>query len=195
MKGKSINEAFLDVAFLILYRQLSFQRDICTNTDVTCRPLCCYFKYIFLKKEPREFVDIVTRMRTELSGVGIPIGARDFSVSKIFQICLGTSLLFSGYLRLKRQGVMFSTRLRLALRLKVSTCSFHLYIQCIPSCRGQAPFCFHPYLFLEVTQYRNLHGHVQAYEGVSKSPSTILITRESLVIHEFPARVCCGGVL
>ena len=33
------------------------------------------------------------------------------------------------------------------------------------------------------------------YEGVTKSPRTMLITRKSLVIHEFPARVCCGGVL
>ena len=34
-----------------------------------------------------------------------------------------------------------------------------------------------------------LHG------GVSKSPRTMLITRKSLVVHEFPSRVCCGGVL
>jgi len=33
------------------------------------------------------------------------------------------------------------------------------------------------------------------YKGVSKSPRTMLITRKSLVVHEFPARVCCGGVL
>jgi len=33
------------------------------------------------------------------------------------------------------------------------------------------------------------------YEGVSKSPRTMLITRKSLVVHEFPARVCCDGVL
>ena len=33
------------------------------------------------------------------------------------------------------------------------------------------------------------------YEGLSKSPRTMLITRKSLVVHEFPARVCCGGVL
>ena len=33
------------------------------------------------------------------------------------------------------------------------------------------------------------------YEGVSKSPRTMLITRKSLVVNEFPARVCCGGVL
>jgi len=33
------------------------------------------------------------------------------------------------------------------------------------------------------------------YEGVSKSPRTVLITRKSLVVHEFPTRVCCGGVL
>jgi hypothetical protein len=31
--------------------------------------------------------------------------------------------------------------------------------------------------------------------GVSKSPRTMLITRKSLVVHEFPTRVCCGGVL
>jgi len=33
------------------------------------------------------------------------------------------------------------------------------------------------------------------YEGVSKSPRTMLITRKSLVVHEFPARMYCGGVL
>ena len=33
------------------------------------------------------------------------------------------------------------------------------------------------------------------YKGISKSPRTMLITRKSLVVHEFPARVCCGGVL
>ena len=33
------------------------------------------------------------------------------------------------------------------------------------------------------------------YEGVSNSPRTMLITRKSLVVHEFPATACCGGVL
>ena len=33
------------------------------------------------------------------------------------------------------------------------------------------------------------------YEVVSKSPRTMLITRKSLVVHDFPVRVCCGGVL
>ena len=33
------------------------------------------------------------------------------------------------------------------------------------------------------------------YEVVSKSPKTMLITRKSLVVHEFPPRMCCGGVL
>jgi len=33
------------------------------------------------------------------------------------------------------------------------------------------------------------------YEGVSKIPRTMLITRKLLVVHEFPTRVCCGGVL
>ena len=33
------------------------------------------------------------------------------------------------------------------------------------------------------------------YEGVSKSPRTMLITCKSPVVHEFPARVCCGSVL
>jgi hypothetical protein len=33
------------------------------------------------------------------------------------------------------------------------------------------------------------------YKGVSRSPRTMLITRKSLVVHEFPATVCCGGVL
>ena len=37
--------------------------------------------------------------------------------------------------------------------------------------------------------------NVRKYEGVSKSPRTMLITRKSLVVHEFPAWVCCGGVL
>ena len=32
-------------------------------------------------------------------------------------------------------------------------------------------------------------------EGASRSPRTMLITRKSLVVHEFPARVCCSGVL
>ena len=36
---------------------------------------------------------------------------------------------------------------------------------------------------------------ISYYEGVSKSPRTMLITRKSLEVHEFPARVCCGGVL
>ena len=31
----------------------------------------------------------------------------------------------------------------------------------------------------------------EEYEGVFKSPRTMLITRKSLVVHEFPARVCC----
>ena len=39
-------------------------------------------------------------------------------------------------------------------------------------------------------------GHILImYEDVSKSPRTVLITCKSLVVHEFPARVCCGGVL
>ena len=33
------------------------------------------------------------------------------------------------------------------------------------------------------------------YEDVSKSPKTMLITRKSLVVHEFPVKVCCYGVL
>ena len=33
------------------------------------------------------------------------------------------------------------------------------------------------------------------YEGVSKSPRTMLITHKLLVVHKFRARVCCGGVL
>jgi len=40
-----------------------------------------------------------------------------------------------------------------------------------------------------------LSQNVCKYEGVSKSPRTMLITRKSLVVHKFPARVCCGGVL
>ena len=35
----------------------------------------------------------------------------------------------------------------------------------------------------------------QCSEGVSKSPRTMLLTRKSLAVHEFPARVCCGGAL
>jgi len=33
------------------------------------------------------------------------------------------------------------------------------------------------------------------YEGVSKSPRTMLITSKSLVIQEFLIRVCCSCVL
>ena len=45
--------------------------------------------------------------------------------------------------------------------------------------------------------FTNSHTTVMRfkYEGVSKSPRTMLITRKSLVFHEFPVRVCCGGVL
>jgi len=39
------------------------------------------------------------------------------------------------------------------------------------------------------------HSVQHMYEGVSKSPRTMLITRKSTVVHEFPATVCCGGVL
>jgi len=42
---------------------------------------------------------------------------------------------------------------------------------------------------------RSPERQISEYEGVSKSPTTMLITRKSLVVHEFPARVCCGGVL
>ena len=42
---------------------------------------------------------------------------------------------------------------------------------------------------------RKVNSEVLKYEGVSKSPRTMLITRKSLVVHEFPAKVCCGGVL
>ena len=38
-------------------------------------------------------------------------------------------------------------------------------------------------------------GFHLSYEGVSKSPRTMLITLKPLVVHEFPARVCCVGVL
>jgi hypothetical protein len=41
----------------------------------------------------------------------------------------------------------------------------------------------------------DLRVSLTEYEGVSKSPRTMLITRKPLVVHEFPARVCCGGVL
>ena len=37
--------------------------------------------------------------------------------------------------------------------------------------------------------------YVCIYESVSKSPRTMLITRKSLVVHKFPASVCCGAVL
>ena len=47
------------------------------------------------------------------------------------------------------------------------------------------------------TVYRvTLNGQShEIYEGISKSPKTMLITRKSLVVHKFTARVCCGGVL
>jgi len=41
----------------------------------------------------------------------------------------------------------------------------------------------------------NLSVHPVLYEGLSKSPRTMFITRKSLVFHQFPTRVCCGGVL
>jgi len=43
-------------------------------------------------------------------------------------------------------------------------------------------------LFLSNNGYANT---LHYYEGVSKSPRTMLITRKSLVVHELPARVCC----
>ena len=45
------------------------------------------------------------------------------------------------------------------------------------------------------TMYSFLLWHLLQYKGVSKSPRTMRITRKLLVVHEFPARVCCGGVL
>ena len=48
-------------------------------------------------------------------------------------------------------------------------------------------------------QYTNtsifLASKKQQYKGVSKSPRTMLIKCKSLVVHEFPTKVCCGGVL
>jgi len=41
----------------------------------------------------------------------------------------------------------------------------------------------------------NVTNILKNYEGVSKSPRTMLITRKLLVVHEFPAKVYCGGVL
>jgi len=49
-------------------------------------------------------------------------------------------------------------------------------------------------IFLRLTSLANSEKMPQ-YEGVSKSPRALLITRKSLVVHEFPARVCCDGVL
>ena len=39
------------------------------------------------------------------------------------------------------------------------------------------------------------HIYMKQHTKVYPSPRTKLITRKSLVVHEFPARVCCGGVL
>ena len=47
----------------------------------------------------------------------------------------------------------------------------------------------------QITLDKIRNSNIHTYEGVSKSPRTMLITRKSLVVHEFPARVCCGGVL
>ena len=49
----------------------------------------------------------------------------------------------------------------------------------------------------KLSQHQAVHVLQKAatYEGVSKSPRTMLITRKSPVVHGFPARVCCGGVL
>jgi len=46
----------------------------------------------------------------------------------------------------------------------------------------------------KASQYNRACMYVCMYEGVSKSPRTMLITRKSLVVDEFPARVCCDGV-
>ena len=48
---------------------------------------------------------------------------------------------------------------------------------------------------LEGSQFHPSTVRGPMYEGVSKGPRTILITRRSPVVHEFPAKVCCGGVL
>jgi len=50
-----------------------------------------------------------------------------------------------------------------------------------------------PLNYFKALFYKKMES--REYEGVSKSPRTMLITRESLVVHEFPARVYCGGVL
>ena len=47
------------------------------------------------------------------------------------------------------------------------------------------------YIYIYIYIYIDIYTH----EGVSKSPRTMLITRKSLVVHEFPTRMCCGGVL
>jgi hypothetical protein len=47
----------------------------------------------------------------------------------------------------------------------------------------------------DCSNYQGITLLSPTYEGVSKSPRTMLITCKSLVFHEFPARVCCGGVL
>ena len=50
--------------------------------------------------------------------------------------------------------------------------------------------------FILFTKHDDSKATIYAmYEGVSKSPKTMLITLKSLLVHEFPARVCCGDVL
>jgi len=53
----------------------------------------------------------------------------------------------------------------------------------------------HSFLCEITIQITAAFGSWYVYEGVSKSPRTMLITRKSLIVHEFPATVHCGGVL
>ena len=74
-----------------------------------------------------------------------------------------------------------STHKRVTIRTLPSWCSSY-----IPKGLVQVEFS---------ARWNSVHIWSAIYEGVSKSARTMLITRKSLVVHEFPARVCCGGVL
>jgi len=69
----------------------------------------------------------------------------------------------------------------------VDTCSYFAYLTSLP--------CYYNIRIVYCWYYIALLLTLSQYEVVSKSPRTMLITRKSLVVHEFPAKVCSGDVL
>jgi len=67
--------------------------------------------------------------------------------------------------------------------------SFEYYIR-YPITKNVSSFQFLKMLLVRIRRTLFLIEDFDSYEGVSKSPRTMLRTRKSLVVHEFPARVC-----